>query len=171
MANKIIIGGISLELKFCKKMKNDDEDTPITLDYVSSEPIVNIYKGADPHPYIVNIMSYIPPNLNDIPEKDLNSGLFLSEDNTIFLSYTGVNMINTPITTTENLGKILCRVFNILYDCEDQTPSTYDLYHIQFEYSLLAKNFQSVEGIIVHDINLDPETDRGTVTTVRIDDQ
>lgn len=167
MSNKVTIAGVSITLNFCKKIN----ETPIPSDFRSKQPIVNIYKNTtDQDIYVVNIVSYLPESLKALTDMDLNSGLILNKDATLFLSYTGVNIIKTSINKPDN-GALLCREFNILYDFEDTYSENYNLYHIQFDYKLLSTNFQSVEAIIVHDINEDPETDRGTVTTVRTDDQ
>ncbi|GGX30304.1 hypothetical protein [Aquimarina muelleri] len=167
MSSKTTIAGIHLTLNFCKKIN----EIPISLKYISNEPVVNIYKSINRKSYVVNIMSYIPLNPKSLSEIPLESGLYLDEEKKLFLSYTGVNNIDTAITNSKNNGTLLCRVFNIVYDHDNTVHDHYNLYHIQFEYKLLAEKFQSVEGIIIHDINLDPETDRGTVTTVRVDDQ
>ena len=161
---KLTIAGIYLETHFCNKLN----EQPIGMKYISAEPIVNIYKGNNKKSLIVNVVSYIPVDLKPLTETPLNSGLFLNDDHSLFLNYSGVSNILTEVDN----GNMLCRVFNIVYDNESWTTNDkYDAYHIQFEYKLLSNNFQSVEGIVVHDINIDPETDRGTVSTVRVDDR
>ncbi|GAA4271037.1 hypothetical protein U6A24_03985 [Aquimarina gracilis] len=171
MSNTITIAGISFTLNFCHKTN----DTPIPSNFISKQPIANIYKSSissDLKKYIVNIVAHLPENLQSLADLNLSSGLFLNEDKTIFFNYSGVSKVTTAVDKSDN-GVLLCREFNIEYDCEDEHEQikNYNLYHIQFEYELLPKSFQSVEAIIVHDINEDPETDRGTVTTVRTDDQ
>ncbi len=165
MKTKTTIAGLSIELQFCKKIT----EQPITSEYISKEPLVNIYASGKQEEYTVNILSQIPQKLNEINEENAKSGLFLNDTNTLLLNYSGVNTIGTSVSK-EN-GMLLCRDFNIDYNCPEKKYSAYDLYHIQFNYSLQPKYAQSVEAIIVHDKNLDPETDRGTVTTVRKDDR
>ena len=167
MNGRITIGGIDLTMRFCRKINQDS----VPVNYISSEPIINMYESDSRKSFVVNIVSCLPAKLKSLSKMVLHSGLFLDDDKNIFLGYAGVNNIKTAISTHENSGSTSCRVFNIIYDNKSLMNDYYDLYHIQFEYKLRAKNFQAVEAVIVYDINTDPETDRGTVTTVRVDDQ
>lgn len=165
MKTKTTIAGLSIEVQFCKKITKQ----PVASEYISKEPLVNIYASNKKGEYTVNILSHVPQKLNQIAQEKAKSGLFLNDDKTLLLNYSGVNTIATSVSKED--GMLLCRDFNFDYDCPDSAYENYDLYHTQFVYSLQTKNAQSVEAIIVHDVNLDPDEDRGTVSTVRTDDQ
>jgi hypothetical protein len=165
MKNKTTIAGISITINFCRKINKEKID----LVYISQEPLATIYKGQQEGTYTVNIITHIPTLLKYLSGMNLGSGIFLNKEKDLFLNYNGVTNISTSIHNNDS-GIILCRDFNIEYDCKDQVIENYDMYHVQFNYKLLSEKIQSVEAIIVKLINEDPETSRGTVTTVR-DDQ
>ncbi|WP_346882194.1 hypothetical protein [uncultured Algibacter sp.] len=166
MKHNITIAGLSLSTKFCHKINKEQ----IKSIYISEEPLTTIYKSQQEGAYTVNIVAYVPTSLKNLKDINLGSGIFLNEEKTLFLNYNGVSNVNTSVQKTNDSGVLLCREFNVEYDCDDQVLENYNLYHIQFDYKLLPKKFQSVEAIIVKLINEDPVTDRGTVTTVRDDD-
>jgi len=158
-----LIANISFSLNYCNKVNAK----PISKEFISSEPLVNIYKNQQiPGRYIVNILSHIPLEkfLNKITEPT-NSGLYLNNTKTLHFGYGGVSLIKTDVNTAKNEGDLLCRVFEIDYNSDRNDFEEYDLYQIQIEYNLVTSNAQSAEAVIVHDINLDPESDRGTVVT------
>lgn len=163
MKNKITIAGLSATINFCNKLNND----PVKSIYISQEPLATIYGSQKDDTYTVNIIAHIPVNLNKLNETNVNSGLFLNKEKTLFLNYNGVCNIDTSVQKQDGSGVLLCRDFNIEYDSNEPVVDYYDIYQAQFDYKLADKNFQSVEAIIVKLINEDPETDRGTVTAVR----
>ncbi|GAA3630653.1 hypothetical protein [Flavivirga jejuensis] len=166
MKNVTTLAGISITLNFSNKLN----DTPIKSVYTSSEPLVSIYKTQTEGAYTVNIIARVPLSVISLQNSctPLSSGLFLNNEKTLFLNYNGVSNISTSVNKPNEI--LLCRTFSVVYDSETKVNEDYDLYHIQFNYSFLSKNFQSAEAIIVKLNNTDPETDRGTVTTVRSDE-
>lgn len=157
------IAGIFIDISFCNKVNAQ----PINLKNTSKEPLVNIYEIDNKGIYTVNILSHVPQNLNQINDIDVESGLFLNEDKTLVLNYGGISSIETSVTNDSTNGKLPSRSFDIDYNCPDKDYQNFDLYHIQFNYRMTSANAQSAEAIIIHDVNLDPETDRGTVATIR----
>lgn len=160
MENKITLAGLDFVINFCNKIN----DKPIPLAEVPQQSLANIYPNpkGERH-YIVNIISFLPLNLDVL--KNPSSGIFLNTEKTIFFNYNGVTDVKTDIDT-EN-GLVISRDFNIVYDSTETNPSEFDMYHIQLDYKIVSSSTQLVEAIVVHDKNLDPETDRGTVTTVK----
>jgi hypothetical protein len=158
MENEITLAGLDFVINFCNKINAQ----PIPLAEVPQQSLANIYANpqGERH-YIVNIISFLPLKLDLL--ENTSSGLFLNEEKTIFFNYNGVTDVKTSIHT-EN-GLVVSRDFNIVYDSTDPIPSEFDMYHIQIDYKIASLRTQSVEAIIVHDKNLDPETDRGTVTS------
>ncbi|WP_438422341.1 hypothetical protein [Aquimarina macrocephali] len=158
MENKITLAGLDFVINFCNKINTQ----PIPLAEIPQQSLANIYANpkGERH-YIVNIISFLPLKLD--PVKNASSGLFLNEEKTIFFNYNGVTDIKTSIHTES--GLVVSRDFNIVYDSTDPIPSEFNMYHIQIDYKIASLRTQSVEAIVVHDKNLDPETDRGTVTT------
>jgi len=167
MKNKITIAGLSITLNFCHRINKE----PIKSVFTSDEPLATIYKSQKKDTYTVNIVAHIPVSTKNLTETNLGSGLFLDKNKTLFLNYNGVNNIDTSIFKSDQTGILLCRDFGIEYNSQDTIIEDYNLYHIQFDYNLFSESFQLVEAIIVRLINEDPETDRGTVTTVRKDKQ
>lgn len=165
--NNAIIAGVNITINFCKKVNGE----PIDNLYRSKEPSVSIYKSENEGAFTVNIMAFLPTKLKELPEETLNSGLILEDTHkkpSLFLSYNGVVEVGTSVDKGGDL--LLCREFNVEYDSTEKMVEQYHLYHIQFEYKLASVKFQSVEAIIVKLVNEDPETDRGTVSTVRDSD-
>ena len=165
MPNNPTLAEINFNLKFAKKINQ----TTIDQSEMSIEPAVNIdkknplNKGLKPV-YVVNIFTYIPENIeqNQVAKKDNQLVIF---ENSILFKYRGVKSVETEINTKISGNEIPCRNFKIVFEGPDN-QTTFDLYHIQFEYQV-SESTQSVEGIWVRDRNLDPRTDRGTVTTPR----
>jgi hypothetical protein len=167
MDKAITIAGLEFELKFCKKIN----EKPLEDWEISRIPLANIYSSRDRDTYTVNILSHIPVDFNTIKEHNqLHIDLLPKEKNKLFFSYNGVSVVKTSIYKLNEGDAILCRNFSIDYDSSKEEPIKYDLYHIKLHYRIVKNDGQSVEAIIVHDKNFDPETSRGTVTTVRDDD-
>ena len=165
MKSTTTIAGLSIAIKFCHKINNE----PIKSVYTSEEPLVTIYDNQNSNTYTVNLAVHIPEDLEPMDELDLSGGLFLDENKELFLSYNGVRNVDTSVYKSQDAGTLLCRDFAVEYDSKEQIVENYNLYFVQFDYKLLPINFQSVEAIIVKLVDEDPETDRGTVTTVRKD--
>ncbi len=162
MTQKITIAGLEFELKFCKKIN----EKPIENWEVSRIPLANIYNSRDSDNYTVNILAYIPTDFNTI--KDYNQphlDLLPEEKNKLFFSYNGVSVVKTSIDRHYTDNTILCRSFSIDYNSSRAEPIKYNLYHIKLNYRIVKNDGQSVEAVIVHDKNFDPETSRGTITT------
>lgn len=166
MSQKITIAGLEFNLKFCKKIN----EKPIELWEVSRIPLANVYNSRNSATYTINIFAHIPA---DFRTKEVNNQPYLDllpkEDNKLFFSYNGVSVVKTSINKQNQDNAILCRNFSIDYDSSKAQPVKYNLYHVKLQYRILTNDGQSVEAIIVHDKNFDPETSRGTVTTVRDD--
>lgn len=163
MSKTTTIAGVNFDLNFAKKINTQ----PIPLNEISKQPITNIYKsdkGSKETPiYTVNILSYIPQEINKNPKAD-GSGFFVVPE-LVFFQYNGTSLVETEVVTT-NENRVTSRSFEIVYDgTEKQTE--FDLFHIQLEYHLTGDLQQAVEAIWVRDENLDPRTDRGTVSTPR----
>ncbi|WP_062061699.1 hypothetical protein [Aquimarina longa] len=166
---KFIIAGLQFEPKFCKKINT----TLIESWEISANPLSNIYKTQKEGVYTVNIIVHIPHGCIVIPN-GVQSGFDLipktEHKNTLFFQYNGVSSITTSINKPDDHNNVLCRDFGIVYEyelSENEHSPMYDLYHIQIDYTIIQKSALSVEAILVQDTNLDPETDRGTVTAVR----
>lgn len=174
MKKQTTIAGLTISLNFCKKINV----SPICVEEVSKgSPLANIYKDekcscSKTSSYTVNILIHVPVDIESMDSLDLTSGLFI-KDKLLYLSYNGVNDIKTSINNDDN-GKVVCRVFGVDYYYDSKTKGAatdFDLYHVQFNYSFKNSNTQAVEAILVQGVNEDPETDRGTVTTPRDDDE
>lgn len=164
MSQNINIAGLQFELQLCKKMN----ETPLESWEISNQPLANVYTDQEPNSYTVNILSYIPTTLENIAEINQPYLDLLPEDPAkLIFTYEGVNLIKTSINKPGEDNIVLCRNFMIDYNSSQQDPVQYNLYLIKLTYNLVNDNAQSVEAIIVHDRNLDPETSRGTVTTTR----
>ena len=164
MNQKITIAGLEFELKFCKKINEKSlEDWEI-----SRIPLANIYSSRDRDTYTVNVFAHIPTDFNTIEKHNQPLiDLLPKEKNKLFFSYNGVSVVKTSIYKLNEGDAILCRNFSIDYDSSKDEPIKYNLYHIKLHYRIVKNDGQSVEAIIVHAKNFDPETSRGTVTTVR----
>lgn len=157
-----VIAGLSFRLNFFNKINQE----PFKITSVSQQPLTNIYTNESDDGYIVNILAHMPTDLIELKADTISSGFYIDSNQKIYFNYNGITRIRTSIEN-HNKGIILCRDFNIEYDSISNTPSVFDLYYFQIEYKILSQDTQSVEAIIVQDKNLDPETTRGTVTTVR----
>ncbi|MDG1806238.1 hypothetical protein [Flavicella sp.] len=150
------IGDLEFTLLYSKVGKKDLGQG----DGVSQEPLVNIYlKDKNiPNTYIVNIVSYIgAEKRKNLTPKQLQSGFPINKK--VALRYNEkIANINTEIKEG-----VTCRDFKIIYDAPEE-QATFNKVEVQFEYTLLD-NTAPVEAIIVRDKDLDPGTDRGTVTT------
>lgn len=165
MKKNVTIAGLDFTLNFCKKI--GEENIKPSKKNPVPQPMVNVSASKKGKVFTVNILGFVPNTpLESLEGKNLISGLQLNEENTLFLNYDGVSAIETDINGPEN-GVVICRDFNFEYDCPENEYEDYILYHTQFTYSLVPKNFQSVDAIMVSDVNLDPRGSRGTVTTVQ----
>lgn len=152
---------------------NQLNEKHINIDNIAKEPLTTIYKNSevdDSSSYTVNIVAYIPHKIKNMEEKHLQSGFFLNSEKTIFLNYNGVLDVNTPIEKDNNNKALICRNFNIEFEYDKKNAKHFDAYQIKFDYKLTNTKQQSVEAVIVKLINEDPKTSRGTVVTVRNDD-
>ena len=122
------------------------------------QPMVNVIASSESNIYKVNIIAAIPEDSKLTPINEIENGISLDENRTIWLQYSGVESNNETLD---------CRVFNIVYKCDEPMDSDlkYNLSLISFEYNM--EGAQSANAIVVYDVNLDPETSRGTITTVR----
>ena len=157
-----VIAGLSFQLNFFNKINQE----PFKITSVSQQPLTNIYTNKNDDGYIVNVLAHMPTDLTELKADSLYSGFYLDKHQKIYFNYNGIIKIHTSVEN-QNKGIILCRDFNIEYDSISNVPEVFDMYYFQIEYKILSQDTQSVEAIIVQDKNLDPETDRGTVTTVR----
>ncbi len=181
--NSQTIAGLEISEPICIKL---NEKHSIPSIYTSEEPLTTISKSSKcDNTYTVNIMAHIPCELTSLETLDLQSGFDLKTINTkqlkeddfnakddkmLFLNYNGIESINTSIKKNQNNNSVICRSFNLIYDCENIIHKNYDLYHIKFDYKLTTTNQQSVEAVIVKLINEDPRASRGTIVTVKDDD-
>ena len=120
--NKITIAGISITINFCHKVNKENIDSV----YISQEPLVTVYKTEQEDTYRVNIIAHIPTKLKSFNDMNLGSNIFLDEKHNLFLNYNGVSNVSTSIHNNDS-GIVLCREFNIEYECNDQIVKNYDL--------------------------------------------
>lgn len=163
MKKKATIAGLQFELKFCKKVNTE----PINSAETCLTPVVNISKSQSLDTFEVNIMLYVPTELWNITDRTQSSFYMLTgeDEKKMLFSYNGVSIEKTSIGEQH----VTCRNFSIDYDNRQENPVNFDLYHTKLHYSIIENSGQTVEAIIVHGKNLDPETSRGTITTVRFD--
>ncbi len=186
MSTNFSIGGLIITPQFCKKI-NPESDL-LTFFEISQQPLVNIYNNGN-DTFTVNIVSFIPNDIEEIDENELNnSSFFIDGDRKIAFSYNGVSGIRTGISTINPNNVVLTRKFQIIYKSgslnffngstahiistdkkneanEIERNPKFNAYHIKIVYGFISCNFQSAEGIIVKDHNIDPETPRGTVSS------
>ena len=166
MNQKPTIAGLEFEIKFCKKVN----EKPLQNWEISRIPLANIYNSSKSDTYTVNIFAYIPTDFTVTKEPNQSLiDLMPEEENKLFFSYNGVCAVKTSMSSIEESKLTLCRNFSIEYDASGAEPIEYNLYHIQLYYRIVVNHAQRVAAIIVHDKNFDPVTSRGTVTTVRTD--
>ncbi|MDO5979399.1 hypothetical protein [Flavivirga spongiicola] len=154
------IGGIKIdEPIFIEKFKSVTSE-PINPDTSVPEPVSNIIEKGDK--YNVNIFVYLPDCLKEITH--LDSAIMVT--NKIWLQYNGLINIATPIPNQPS-GNVLCRNFEVVFDSEEEHLKGYlDLYKISFNYSVDTNSIEA-EAIFVQSEDVDPETSRGTITTIR----
>jgi len=153
-------GGIEVEL-----IRFDKFDADIPASEVPSGPLVSmsdIVTTSLPNHYTVTVLAYLPSGktFKKVDETKKN-GVSLKEE-IIYLNYYGATVVTT-VDRNGNRDLSLCRDFRIEYNCEEGADE-FDVYYLQFNYALDAGAL-SVDSILVREVNDDPETDRGTVTT------
>ena len=141
-------------------------------------PLVNMYlatTGDYKGKYIVTVLAYLPSKptkqFNNVKVSPNTEGISLDLEGLekkVYLTYNGVKVITTR-DRNDNRQLVDCRDFAFEYNCaEDATE--FNLCHFQFTYSL-DSGTDSVDSILVRDINDDPRFSRGTVVTVSDDDE
>ena len=165
MGNQVNVNGVTLTLKDFRKF-----DTNISSENVPKGPLVNMsgFEGSNGTPFTVTVLAYLPDNpLQPIEKKD---GLQL-QGNEIYLNYYGI----TPIKILNKDGgytTVSGRDFRVDFNCKKEA-SHFDLYYLQFTYQL-EEGAELADMIYVRDnntnpilgdVNDDPVTERGTVTT------
>ncbi|MGB0838137.1 MAG: hypothetical protein ACPGRE_08555 [Flavobacteriaceae bacterium] len=158
MKTNTSIGGVKIHVNFSTQVNAD----PISDHFASNEPVVNIVKGSSSDSYLVNIMAFVPKELDALQEDGLASGLFLNEEQSLFLSYNGARNYKTSIQEMDTL----VRDFGLEYRNTQADPTEFNLIHVQFQYSFEFPNMESCSAALVRVVNEDPEGDRGTVTTI-----
>ena len=107
----------------------------------SAEPLVSLYRNEFSDVYKLVIHVYIPDMC--IPHLD-----------------TDFHDIKKEKTSA---GDLLLRQINIDYDTPNKVPDTFSLWKFDIQYQVSG---DEAEGIQVRFVVNDPETSRGTVTTV-----
>ena len=107
----------------------------------SVEPLVSLYQNAITDGYTLIIHVYIPDMC--IPHLD-----------------TDFHDIKIEKTSAGNLS---LRQINIDYDTPNKVPDTFSLWKFEIQYQVTG---DEADGIQVRFVINDPETSRGTVTTV-----
>ncbi|WGH76761.1 hypothetical protein P8625_06290 [Tenacibaculum tangerinum] len=154
-SNPVSVNGVTLTLEDFKKLNIN-----IAAADIASGPLTNISSSemTGTTTYTVTAVAYIPSNqLNPVSNQ---SGLPLQKDD-IYLNYYGVINVNV-LDKNGNPVTYSCRDFRVEFNC-DEIADTYDLYYVQFTYTL-EEGTEPVDMIYVRDDNEDPETDRGTVS-------
>lgn len=160
------LAGLQLQIELFKKLN----ETPFKPGLETSifDPLVSVKPTDEEHTYLMNIVACIPEGTSLKSNTDIQSAIALSTENKVHLKYNGLSRTPTDITTTNYEGKVICRSFEIVYDCEDSTPSNYEFYLIVVKYTVLNAIYAiNAEAVILFDQNVDPELSRGTVTTAK----
>ncbi|MGH1385940.1 hypothetical protein [Kordia sp.] len=160
------LAGLQLQIELFKKLN----ETPFKPGLETSifDPLVSVKPTDEEHTYLMNIVACIPEGTSLKSNTDIQSAIALSTENKVHLKYNGLSRTPTDITTTNYEGKVICRNFEIVYDCEDSTPSNYEFYLIVVKYTVLNAIYAiNAEAVILFDQNVDPELSRGTVTTAK----
>lgn len=152
-------GGLNVSLRFCNKLNSES----ISALYGTQEPLLTIYPANSPDKYIVNAVCFVPSELETLNPSTLPAGIFLNDQQNLFLSYNGIRQINTT------KPQVPARDFGLLYDSTVDIPENMDAYHLQFEYGFDIPESQQADVLLFRQINEDPEHDRGTVGTIRKD--
>lgn len=160
------LAGLQLQIDFFKKL-NDIAFQP-DLETSIFDPLVSVKPTDEEDTFIMNIVACIPEAKSLQPTTDIQSTIALDTENKIHLKYNGLSRIPTDIGTTSYEGKVICRSFEIVYNCKDSSPKNYEFYLIVVKYTLLDPMYAiSAEAVILFDQNIDPELSRGTVTTAK----
>ncbi len=171
MNDPVEIAGLNLLVKQVSKI-NDPAKAVLVAEAVKV-PLVNLSEVEDNHgnkSFDMQMVAYIPNILTppDPPPSAFPIPIPTNGENpdihSIFFKYNGVFRIKTLINTLAGDHTVLCRDFEIVYDASEN-PTGYDAYMFTINYKLLFKDMLTAEAVIVRDVNLDPETSRGTVTT------
>lgn len=135
--------------------------------FPASEPVINMYKNEDDS-YTVNVIAHLPDKLDQLEKPSGDQGVFVNANKTLFVSYEE-NLV--PLITDINPDQAIdTREFIIQYDADPKSKG-YDLYHIEFTYTLSeAAAYAQAIYVVTEQIKgghgIGDEGGRGTVTTV-----
>ncbi|NQX85753.1 MAG: hypothetical protein HRT67_07585 [Flavobacteriaceae bacterium] len=133
-------------------------------------PLLTIYRNkSKSNTYTIDIATFIKQDLDDV--KEPKSGFETLIENKILLTFNKDNPLvdvkpNNPIRD-KFISIPNCIKFTVEYYSK---ASDFDFYYFQIDLTLEEKTFNKLEGVVIYNQNDDPETSRGTVTTVRDDD-
>lgn len=162
----IQFAGLQLNIELFKKL-NETAFQP-ELETSVFDPLVSVTPTNEDNVFAMNIVACVPEAKTLKANKALQSTIALDVDSKIHLKYNGISRIPTNIGTTNFEGKVICRNFEIVYDCQESTPTNYEFYLIVVKYSLLDPTHAlNADAVFLFDQNMDPELSRGTVTTAK----
>lgn len=158
--------GVQLQIEFFKKL-NENVFQPESETSVF-DPLVSVKSSDEDNTFIMTIVACIPEAVSLKTNTTIQSSIVVDTESKVHLKYNGISRISTDIGTTNFEGKVICRNFEIVYDCEKSNPTNYEFYLIVAKYTLLNPlDAINAEAVILHDKNIDPELSRGTVTTAK----
>ncbi len=160
MSTQMQIGGIIIDIPILLEKLTPSTSPIIEPETSIPEPATNVIEKDDKN--YVNIFAYLPNHLVEVEQ--VESAIEITKD--IWLQFNGLVNIPTPIPNAPS-GTVLCRAFKVVFNSDVPDPQPYpDLYRISFSYAVTADSVNA-EALFVQTENLDPETSRGTVTTIR----
>lgn len=132
-----------------------------------SEPVINMYKNKD-NSFTVNVIAQLPDKLEKFQQPSGSEGVFVNPNKTLFIAYEeDLVPLNTDINPDQPINT---REFKVVYN-PDATSKGFDMYHIEFSYSLqagaaVAQAIYVITQQIKEKLGVGDEGGRGTVTTV-----
>jgi len=157
MSQPVSVNGLTLTLNDYEKLK-----TSIAAADIATGPLVHMSTPEEgDNEYTVTVLAYVPSGkiLNPIPQAN-RTGLPL-KGNKVYLNYVGIIDVESFDNADGSSTQKVCRDFLVEFNC-DEDAASYDLHYIQFTYSV-NEGTDSVDAILVRDLNDDPRTSRGTV--------
>ena len=157
MSQTVPVNGLTLTLKDYEKLK-----TSIAAADIATGPLVHMSTPEEgDNEYTVTVLAYVPSGktLNPIPQAN-RTGLSLN-GNKLYLNYVGPINVESFDKADGSFTQKVCRDFLVEFNCDEDAVS-FDLHYIQFTYSV-NEGTNSVDAILVRDLNDDPRTSRGTI--------
>lgn len=150
-------------------------ESPMSLDFEGFRPFTNLedYRNEEDSNFYINAVIPIRAKRDCIKEDELINKYGYKEcmpfpdlDN-VYFCYIDIKEEVTEINESAD-----CRAFDIVYRSQVKSDEIYDIHLIKVKYAVDVRPVIS-EGVVVslRDLSIiDPETDRGTVTSPRKND-